>query len=49
MSRRIRLLIVWNVDSTTYGADPQAGYAIIRPDNTCTACITMGAAMVESQ
>jgi LysM repeat protein len=42
---RIRLLMVWNVDSTAYNADPQAGYAIIRPDNTCTACITMGAAM----
>ncbi len=40
---RVRLLIVWNVDSTTYGADPQAGYAIIRPNNTCNACVTLGA------
>ena len=23
----VRLLIVWNIDSTTYDADPQAGYA----------------------
>lgn len=42
---RVRLLIVWNVDSTTYGADPQAGYAIIRPNNTCNACVTLGAVM----
>lgn len=41
----IRLLIVWNVDSTQYGADPQAGYAIIRPNNQCLACNTLGAAM----
>lgn len=42
---RVRLLIVWNVDAENYGADPQAGYAIIRPDKTCRACITMGAVM----
>lgn len=44
-SGRVRLLIVWNVDSTTYGGDPQAGYAIIRPDNTCPACNTLAQAM----
>lgn len=44
-SRRIRLFIVWNVDSTSYAADPQAGYALIRPNNTCNACVTLGAAM----
>lgn len=43
-SGRIRLLIVWNVDSTTYGTDPQAGFAIIR-GNQCVSCITLGAAM----
>lgn len=43
-SGRIRLFIVWNVDSTVYGADPQAGYAIVR-GNQCVACITLGAAM----
>ncbi len=40
----VRLLVVWNVDATTYGADPQAGYAIVR-GNQCLACITLGAAM----
>lgn len=46
-SRRVRLFIVWNVDATEYGADPQAGYAIIRPNNTCNACVTLGAAMAQ--
>lgn len=45
-SGRVRMLIVWNVDSTTYLADdPQAGYAIIRPDGTCPACNTIGSVM----
>lgn len=44
-SGRVRLFIVWNVDSTNYGTDPQAGYAIIRPNNTCNACVTLGAVM----
>jgi LysM repeat protein len=44
-SGRIRLFIVWNVDSELYAGDPQAGYAIIRPDRTCRACITLGAVM----
>jgi LysM repeat protein len=43
-SRRVRLMIIWNVDSTTTGADPQAAYAIVR-NGQCLACITMGAAM----
>ncbi len=42
---RVRLMIIWNVNSTTYGADPQAGYAIIRPNGTCLACNTLSAAM----
>jgi hypothetical protein len=37
-SRRVRLLIIWNVDFTEYGADPMAGYAIIRPGGACPAC-----------
>ncbi len=41
----IRLMIVWNVDFTSYGADPQAGYAIIRPGGSCPACNTLGNAM----
>ena len=37
-SGRVRLFIIWNVDATMYGADPQGGFAIIRPDGTCPAC-----------
>jgi len=45
-SSRVRLFIIWNVDSTTYLADdPQAGYAIIRPDGTCPACNTVAIAL----
>lgn len=40
----IRLFIVWNVDATLYGADPQAGYAIIR-NGQCQACSGLAAAM----
>jgi LysM repeat protein len=43
-SGRVRLMMVWNVDATEYGTDPQAGYAIVR-GNQCVACITLGAAM----
>jgi LysM repeat protein len=44
-SGRVRMLIVFNVDFTTYdpGGDPQAGYAMIRPDGTCPACDTLHA------
>jgi len=38
----VRLLIVFNVDFTVYGDDPQAGYAIIRADGSCPACATLG-------
>lgn len=44
-SGRIRLMIVFNVDFTYYGDDPQAGYAIIRPDGSCPACETLGRVM----
>lgn len=40
-SGKVRLLIVWNIDSTTWGTDPQAGYAIIRPGGGCPACETL--------
>ncbi|MCE2489740.1 MAG: hypothetical protein J4G17_07160 [Anaerolineae bacterium] len=43
-SGSVRLLIVWNVDFTHYGADPQAGYAMIRPDGSCPACGAIAAA-----
>lgn len=41
-SGRVRLLIIWNVDFTIYGSDPQAGYAIIRPGGACPACDLLG-------
>ncbi len=44
-SGRVRLFIVWNVDATNFGDDPQAGYAIVRPDGTCPACNALRAAM----
>lgn len=34
----VRLMIVFNVDFTAFGEDPQGGYAIIRPGGTCPAC-----------
>ncbi|MCE2473638.1 MAG: hypothetical protein J4G18_17405, partial [Anaerolineae bacterium] len=43
-SGQVRLLIVWNIDFTQYDADPQAGYAIVRPDGSCPACNTLAAA-----
>ena len=43
-SGKVRLLIVWNVDFTLYGADPQAGYAMLRPDGSCPACSAIAAA-----
>jgi LysM repeat protein len=44
-SGSVRLFIIWNVDSTLYGDDPQAGYAIVRPDGTCPACNTIRAVL----
>jgi hypothetical protein len=34
----VRLMIVFNVDFKDYGADPQAGYAVIRLGGACPAC-----------
>jgi LysM repeat protein len=34
----VRLMVVFNVDFKVYGDDPQAGYAIIRPNGGCPAC-----------
>jgi LysM repeat protein len=44
-NNRVRLLIIYNVDFTSYdpAGDPQAGYAIIRPDGSCPACDTLHA------
>ncbi len=41
-SGKVRLLIIWNVDFTSYGSDPMAGYAMIRPDGSCPACAALG-------
>ncbi len=43
-SGRVRMMIVWNVDFTYYGADPMAGFAIIRPGGGCPACDALAAA-----
>ena len=40
---KVRLMIVFNVDLNTFGSDPQAGYAMIRPDGSCPACDTLRA------
>lgn len=39
-SGRVRMMIVFNVDFTSFdpAGDPQAGYAMIRPDGGCPAC-----------
>jgi hypothetical protein len=34
----VRCVIIWNLDFTRYGDDPQDGYAIIRPGGSCPAC-----------
>jgi spore germination protein YaaH len=43
-SGKVRLLIVWNVDFSNYGADPMAGYAIVRPGGGCPACAAIAGA-----
>jgi hypothetical protein len=42
-SGKVRLMIIFNVDIFDYGADPQGGYAIIRPGGSCPACDTLDA------
>lgn len=44
-SGRVRMIIVFNVDFTTWGDDPQAGYAMIRPGGGCPACETLRTVM----
>lgn len=39
----VMMVIIWNIDFETYTDDPQAGYAIIRPDGTCPACDSIAA------
>jgi hypothetical protein len=40
-SGKARMVIIFNVDFTQWGDDPQAGYAMIRPDGGCPACETL--------
>lgn len=44
-SGRVRMFIVFNLDFTYYdpNGDPQAGYAMVRPDGSCPACDTLRA------
>ncbi|MCZ7671916.1 MAG: hypothetical protein M5U34_34680 [Chloroflexi bacterium] len=46
-SNKVRLMTVFNVDYTEYNInnDPQAGYAIIRPDMSCPACESLHSVM----
>jgi hypothetical protein len=40
----VRLMIIWNIDFTSYDSDPQAGYAIVRPGGGCPACDALAGA-----
>jgi hypothetical protein len=42
-SGKVRLMIIFNVDFTVYDADPQAGFAMIRPGGACPACEALAA------
>lgn len=44
-SGKVKLFIVWNVDFEMYGEDPQAGYAILRPNEKCPSCETLSRAV----
>jgi hypothetical protein len=44
-SGKVKLFIVWNVDFENYGEDPQAGYAIFRPNERCPSCETLSRAV----
>ncbi|MFO7322361.1 MAG: hypothetical protein DIU68_011560 [Chloroflexota bacterium] len=35
---QVDLVIIWNLDFSNFEDDPQAGYAIFRPDGSCPAC-----------
>lgn len=42
---KVRMVIVFNVDFTHWGDDPQAGYAMIRANGGCPACDTLARVM----
>ncbi len=35
---RIKMMIIFNLNFTVWGDDPQAGYALIRPNGSCPSC-----------
>jgi len=39
----VRLMIIFSVDITQYGSDPQGAYAMIRPGGGCPACDALAA------
>lgn len=41
----VRLLIVFNVNFSSFTDDPQAGYAIIRKNGSCPACVKIRASL----
>ncbi len=42
-SGQVRLMIIFSVDITQYGSDPQGAYAMIRPGGGCPACDALAA------
>jgi hypothetical protein len=44
-SGQVRMVIVFNVDFTQWGSDPQAGFAMIRKGGNCPACATLASVM----
>ena len=47
----VRMLIIWNLDSTAWGDENdsvQGGYALVRPERDCPACIALGVAFQHS-
>jgi hypothetical protein len=44
-SSKVQLFIVWNINFTPYDQDPQAAYAILRPDEDCPSCETLSRAV----
>lgn len=39
----VRLFIVFNLNFSSFGADPQGGYGLVRPDGSCPGCDTLAA------
>ena len=44
-SGKVRMMIIFNVDFTLWSDDPQAGYAMLRPDGSCPSCGPLGQVM----